>query len=389
MVGLPARGKTFISLRLQRYLEWQGLRVKTFNAGSYRRALLGHDSSQSAFFDPHAEGFAREREMIAKRCFADSVSWLIGEGDIVIYDATNVTSERREYLKRQCEWNGFDYIFVENICDDPMMLDWIINDKMRNSIDYKGDAIDAAKNDFVARIRHYESVYEPLDGALPYIKVFNFGERLKWNFGPGHGLFIELAEFIGSINLAEKKIYITRHGETFFNREDRIGGDSLLTEKGMEYAKRLRDYFKDTKLVVFTSSKRRTVETAGFFDCERLELAELNEISSGVCDGLTYEEIAQKHPEINGGRKTDKFNFRYPEGESYRDLIQRVKKAVIKIESQRKDVLVIAHRAVNRCLFSYFMPTAEQDIPYIDMPLNKIIKITHDRALYNYTAIDL
>ena len=48
MVGLPARGKTFLSVRLQRYLEWQGWRSGIFNVGTYRRALLGPDTSRSA-----------------------------------------------------------------------------------------------------------------------------------------------------------------------------------------------------------------------------------------------------------------------------------------------------------------------------------------------------
>lgn len=37
MVGLPARGKTYISSRLARYLNWVGIRSKVFNLGQYRR----------------------------------------------------------------------------------------------------------------------------------------------------------------------------------------------------------------------------------------------------------------------------------------------------------------------------------------------------------------
>ena len=140
-------------------------------------------------------------------------------------------------------------------------------------------------------------------------------------------------------------------------------------------------------MVVFTSRKRRAIETAEFFDCEKIELEELDEINSGVLDGMSYAEIASRYPEIYSSRNADKFNFRYPQGESYLDLIQRVKKAVIKIESRRTDVLVIAHRAVNRCLFSYFIPTTPGDIPYIDMPLNKIIRIYCQKALYGYEIL--
>ena len=38
MVGMPARGKTYIGTKLARYLKWCGLKVKVFNVGEYRRA---------------------------------------------------------------------------------------------------------------------------------------------------------------------------------------------------------------------------------------------------------------------------------------------------------------------------------------------------------------
>ncbi|VDI21887.1 6-phosphofructo-2-kinase / fructose-2,6-biphosphatase 1 [Mytilus galloprovincialis] len=38
MVGLPARGKTYMSKKLTRYLNWIGIKTKAFNVGEYRRA---------------------------------------------------------------------------------------------------------------------------------------------------------------------------------------------------------------------------------------------------------------------------------------------------------------------------------------------------------------
>ncbi|MBI5643436.1 MAG: histidine phosphatase family protein [Deltaproteobacteria bacterium] len=389
MVGLPARRKTFLSLKLQRYFEWQGYRIRIFNVGGYRRDISGFKSSTSDFFDPRARAFAQERERIAKQCFSDLAVWLRAEGDIAIYDATNVTSARREYLISECLRNGFDYIFVENICDDPEILEKIVSSKVNTSADYKDKKAAWAKKDFWERIRHYESVYETVGEGLPNIRLFNFGERISKNFDPGHSLYCEIAELLESVNLNGKNIYITRHGETFFNLEDRIGGDSPLTEKGVDFAKKLNSHFTGRDLIIFTSNKRRAVETASFFDCEKVCLEELNEINSGICDSMTYDEIAERYPAIHDSRKTDKFHFRYPQGESYRDLIQRLKKAILRIESQRKDVLVIAHRAVNRCLFSYFIPFPQGDIPYIEMPLNKIIRIHSKDARYAFEELSI
>ena len=41
MVGLPARGKTFVARKLQRYLSWLGYRTLWVNVGDYRRARAG------------------------------------------------------------------------------------------------------------------------------------------------------------------------------------------------------------------------------------------------------------------------------------------------------------------------------------------------------------
>ena len=41
MVGLPARGKTYISRKIARYLTWLGSKAKIFNVGNYRRDVLG------------------------------------------------------------------------------------------------------------------------------------------------------------------------------------------------------------------------------------------------------------------------------------------------------------------------------------------------------------
>ena len=39
MVGLPARGKTYISRRLSSYLNWIGINTRVFNLGEYRSGI--------------------------------------------------------------------------------------------------------------------------------------------------------------------------------------------------------------------------------------------------------------------------------------------------------------------------------------------------------------
>lgn len=58
MVGLPARGKTYISRKLTRYLKWIGIRTRVFNVGEYRRKATNSYSSHDFFRADNAEALA-------------------------------------------------------------------------------------------------------------------------------------------------------------------------------------------------------------------------------------------------------------------------------------------------------------------------------------------
>jgi 6-phosphofructo-2-kinase/fructose-2,6-biphosphatase len=50
-------------------------------------------------------------------------------------------------------------------------------------------------------------------------------------------------------------------------------------------------------------------------------LKNLDELSSGIYDGLTYDHIKENYPEEHKQRSIDKLRYRYPRGESYIDLV--------------------------------------------------------------------
>ena len=78
MVGLPARGKSYISKRLSQYIQFfYGAPTKVFNVGDYRR-MEAQGSYQSAdFFDVRNEQAMAIRRKASEAALADLSAWMI------------------------------------------------------------------------------------------------------------------------------------------------------------------------------------------------------------------------------------------------------------------------------------------------------------------------
>ena len=75
MVGLPARGKSYIARKLARYLRWLGHDTRVFNVGSYRRELLGAKKPHDFFSPDNPEGQAL-RLKVAEVALEDMLGWM-------------------------------------------------------------------------------------------------------------------------------------------------------------------------------------------------------------------------------------------------------------------------------------------------------------------------
>lgn len=381
LVGLPARGKTYISKKLARYLQWIGVNTRVFNVGEYRRKAF-RDYAGKEFFDPDNEEFVKIRNDCAKNALEDMCNWLKVDGEVAIFDATNTSRDRREMINTHCckTW-GFRLFFVESICDNPDVIEANVREVKIYSPDYKDVDSDKAVEDFLARIRLYELKYEAidekLDKHLSFIKIYNVGERFLVNRVIGH-IQSRVVYFLMNIRVLPRTIYLTRHGESEMNLQQRIGGNSNLSARGHQYAQKLAEYIKNEKindLVVWTSQFYRTQQTGLLVDAPTEQWKSLNEIDAGICEGMTYEEIAEKFPDEFSLRDQDKYHYRYPGGESYQDLVQRIEPVIMELERQ-ENVLVICHQAVMRCILAYFLDKTSDELPYLKVPLHTVIKLS-------------
>ena len=102
MVGLPARGKSYVSKAVMRYLQFLGCPAQLFNAGNKRRdeGLAGTDAN---FFSASNEDGKAARERMAMECLDELLAWLQsttrgGGCACGIFDATNTTRSRRQHV---------------------------------------------------------------------------------------------------------------------------------------------------------------------------------------------------------------------------------------------------------------------------------------------------
>ncbi|KAF9570399.1 Fructose-2,6-bisphosphatase [Mortierella alpina] len=379
-VGLPATGKTLISQKVCRYLQWLGITTKVFNVGNYRRKLHGAHQLHD-FFDPANPDGERSRREAAVEALKDMIYWFKKEqGVVALYDATNSTRSRRDMLLAECKKHDIQVMFIESVCEDESLVLHNIMSVKLSSPDYKDMDPEQAVEDFKARIVHYREAYETItEENLTYIKLINVGSQVIINHIQGY-LQSRIVYYLMNLHIAPRSIFFSRHGESLYNVMGKLGGDSDLSARGKQYAKSLplliaTHLGNSDQLTVWTSTMKRTIATAEHLKYPKLAWKALDELDAGVCDGMTYEEIEEQYPEDFANRDEDKFNYRYRGGESYRDVVLRLEPVIMELERQR-NILIIGHQAILRCIYAYFMNHSHEKLPYIKIPLHTVIQLT-------------
>ncbi|RKF64786.1 putative 6-phosphofructo-2-kinase PB17E12.14c [Erysiphe neolycopersici] len=296
MVGLPARGKSYITKKIQRYLSWQQHSTKIFNVGNRRRIVAGssewgsqkqyqslHNSTmdpptqaahmllngidplqyktnselhainntmeQSAeFFDPKNEQASQFRDQVALATLDELLDFLLLEnGSVGILDATNSTIERRKALFKHIKNREpkLNILFIESVCRDEKLLEANMYLKLRGP-DYRGKDPQKSLADFKKRVAAYGSAYVPLgdyeeENGMQYIKMIDVGRKII-HFGLQGFLAFGIAAYLFTFNLSPRQIWITRHGKSVDNTLGKIGGDSDLTEDGEHFATALYNF---------------------------------------------------------------------------------------------------------------------------------------------------
>jgi probable phosphoglycerate mutase len=170
--------------------------------------------------------------------------------------------------------------------------------------------------------------------------------------------------------------YFVRHGETEWNAERRLQGqlDVPLNETGRRQSSQCGSTLRG-----LITARRRALAEFAFLSSplsrarETMEILRgvlglpgegytieprLAELSFGRWEGLTYPEVQALDSLALAVREHDKWNFVTPEGESYAQLLVRVREWHAGAED---NIIVAAHGGVARALMVLFGVRTPQD----------------------------
>jgi broad specificity phosphatase PhoE len=181
-------------------------------------------------------------------------------------------------------------------------------------------------------------------------------------------------------------LYLIRHGETDWNRDARYQGqrDVPFNATGRAQAQRQGEVLKPLMPALgdfdFVSSPLgRAVETMKLIraalglDAENFRTdAQIVELSYGHWEGQLAADLPMIDPAGLAQKTSDPFGWRPANGESYRDLQERVSAWLTTLE---KDTVAVTHGGVSRVARGAIFGIEDALVPFLDVPQDKILKL--------------
>lgn len=184
------------------------------------------------------------------------------------------------------------------------------------------------------------------------------------------------------------RIYLIRHGETEWNKEQRSQGCSNnipLSEIGMKQAKAAAERLRDVKIDrIFSSTLLRAHQTAEeiakYHDLQVEDCSEFIEINFGSWEGMRFPDIKAQYNEIYNSWRLTPHLAEIPGAEKIEDLRNRSMNKIYKLMEKYPDdnILVVSHGISIKVIITAMM----------GMDLGKLHRIRQDNAAINIFDYD-
>ena len=186
-------------------------------------------------------------------------------------------------------------------------------------------------------------------------------------------------------------LYMIRHGETEWNRAQRYQGqrDIPLNDTGRAQARRngsvLRGFLPAIARAEFVSSPlSRAIETMellrrqmGLDQHDYRRDPQLLELHYGHWEGHLASALPDIDPGGAAAKSLDPFSWRPTGGESYADLMDRIKMWLVTVEH---DTVAVTHGGVSRVTRGAVLGLDTGDVPTLEVPQDRIL-VLRDGAM--------
>ena len=182
------------------------------------------------------------------------------------------------------------------------------------------------------------------------------------------------------------KVILIRHGETEWNLSGRWQGhaDSPLSPRGVSQAvalgermsKESLDHFYTSDLERAQHTSRLVGEPSGW---SANPVESLRERDLGVLEGLTTDEMLQKHPSEYQSFRNDGPDYQVPGGESFRQFCDRCSQALEEVSARHpgERIGLVTHGGFLGAIFRYVLKIpldAERNYVLLNCSINRLEK---------------
>jgi broad specificity phosphatase PhoE len=187
-------------------------------------------------------------------------------------------------------------------------------------------------------------------------------------------------------------LYMMRHGQTDWNVKQRSQGwnDIPLNEKGVVQARLASEKLQNIEIeTIYSSDLKRAKKTADIISAS-LDLPvhytkRLREMNFGKAEGVKKTDLPAKFPYIHSAfndlKNPERYDIRYPNGESIGEVQQRFMKFITKLyEDGRKNVLIVTHGMLVRIFCEICLKKS------IRLENGSVLKVTFDEKTKKFKS---
>lgn len=186
------------------------------------------------------------------------------------------------------------------------------------------------------------------------------------------------------------KVYMTRHGQTLWNKEGKMQGwkNSDLSEKGIDNAIKLGKSLNHIDFdCIYSSPLGRALDTAKYIrgnkDTQIIINESLKEMGFGQWEGMNHIDVEELYPQEHYNFWNKPHLYKPVEGETFEELLSRVRKVLDEIinNSLANTVLIVAHAVVIKGIYAIVKNYSLEDFwkpPFMHDTSLSIIEVKDD-----------